>query len=144
MVTNLKVNTKKERSTDKVLTHGKMALSTLESGMKTESMAEASILGTMEGNTKATGWIITWTDTESTPGKTAENMKVHTKKTKSTAKECTPGLMAENMTENGKTEDNTEKESTYLRLANSEKAFGRTVRETDGLTKTKWTENIFI
>ena len=109
-----------------------MALSTLETGMKIESMVRANILGMTVVNTKETGKIIIWMDTVSIRGRMAENTKVSTRRTKSMEMVYTHGLMAVNMMASGRMEGSMEEVNIYQNKDNIGKAFGKTEKERDG------------
>ena len=132
-IQNIKANIKKERNMVKECIHGKMGPNTLVTGMKIEFTVKENTHGMMEDSMKVIGKIIIWMAMASTPGKMAENMKDSTKRIKNMEMEFIPGLMAENMMENGKMEGNMAEENIYLNKASTEKVFGKTVKEKDGL-----------
>ena len=72
---------------------------------------------------------------ESTPGKTAENMKVNTTMTANMVLASTPGKMAANTKANGTTESNMETVSTASLQVKNVKAIGSKAKEKTGWTK---------
>jgi hypothetical protein len=110
-----------------------MDRSTPANGKRIESTVVAPTPGMMEGSMKETGRTTTWMGLVSTPGRTEGSTKVNTRKTRSTGKVCTHGLMAVSMMGSGRMEGNTVEENTYLKPDSSEKASGKTVKESDGL-----------
>lgn len=97
MVAGTRVTTNQAESTAKAVTCGPTEVGILAFGMKTRFMARVNTSGSTAAVTRATGSITIWTATEFTFGKTEDDTRVATLKTRKTALALIPGRMAVSM-----------------------------------------------